>query len=78
VAEVLLQIVGRGKDLRQAVAAPRLHTEGALAVTFERAWPAGQAEALKERGYAVSTGTSATISAVSTADVGGKLVAAMR
>lgn len=64
VAEVLLQLVARGKDLKQAVAAPRMHTEGTLAVSFEKAWSAEPVEELTRRGYGVNTAASATISAV--------------
>jgi gamma-glutamyltranspeptidase/glutathione hydrolase len=78
VAEVLLQLVARGKDLKAAVAAPRMHTEGTLAVSFERAWPAEQTEELKSRGYEVTTGSSATVSAVGKAADSGTFVAAMR
>jgi gamma-glutamyltranspeptidase / glutathione hydrolase len=77
VAEVLLQIVARGKSLAEAVAAPRMHTEGTLDVQFERAWPADSFEELKNRGYKVTTAASATVSAAGK-DAGGKLVSAMR
>jgi gamma-glutamyltranspeptidase/glutathione hydrolase len=77
VAEVLLQLVARGKTLEQAVAAPRLHTEGTLTINPERTWPAEQLEALKQRGYTVTPMASATISAVSTSEMG-RFVTAMR
>ena len=63
VAEVVLQLVARDKSLTEAVAAPRLHTEGTLDVMFEKAWPAAPIEELKKRGYTIATGASATISA---------------
>jgi gamma-glutamyltranspeptidase / glutathione hydrolase len=78
VAEVLLQIVAHGKDLPAAVAAPRLHTEGQLALSFERHWPAEQAAALKDRGYTVTTAASATVSAVGFVDSPVRFVNAMR
>jgi gamma-glutamyltranspeptidase/glutathione hydrolase len=78
VAEVLLQIVARGKSLADAVTAPRMHTEGMLAVQFEKAWPAEQAEELKKRGYVVTTSASATISAAGVGDGAGKFVVAIR
>jgi gamma-glutamyltranspeptidase/glutathione hydrolase len=74
VAEVLLQVVARGKSLADAVSAPRLHTEGQLSVQFERAWPAAPLEVLKQRGYQVSTAASATVSAVEA----GTLAASLR
>jgi gamma-glutamyltranspeptidase/glutathione hydrolase len=76
VFEAVLQLIARGKTLTEAVAAPRMHTEGTLAVSFEKAWPAEQVEAMKARGYTVSTAASATISAA--ANVGGTLEQAMR
>ena len=78
VAEVLLQIVARGKDLAAAVTAPRLHTEGQLALSFEKDWPAAQSAALKDRGYTVTTAASATVSAVGLVDSAGRFVSAMR
>ncbi|HEY2411444.1 MAG TPA: gamma-glutamyltransferase [Pirellulaceae bacterium] len=78
VAEVILQIVARGKSLTEAVAAPRLHTEGMLAVQFEKAWPSAQSDALKTRGYTVTTAPSATVSAAGLSSEPAKFVAAMR
>jgi gamma-glutamyltranspeptidase/glutathione hydrolase len=65
VFEVLLQYVGRGLSLAEAVAAPRLHTEGDLNVLVEKHWPQEQIEQWKKVGYTVSIGASARISAVS-------------
>jgi gamma-glutamyltranspeptidase/glutathione hydrolase len=70
VAEVLLQLVARDKSLADAVRAPRLHTEGTLAVSFEHTWPAEQLGELKNRGYTVSTAASATVSAVGVSAAG--------
>lgn len=78
VAEVLLQLVARGKSLTEAVAAPRMHTEGTLAVTFETAWPAAQVEAMKSRGYSVTTAASATVSAAAIGSNNEGLATAMR
>jgi gamma-glutamyltranspeptidase/glutathione hydrolase len=78
VAEVLLQLVARGKDLSDAVAAPRMHTEGTLAINLERAWPAGHLEELKNRGYNATTAASATVSAVGTIGQPPRFVTAMR
>lgn len=74
VAEVLLQLAFREKPLADAIAAPRLHTEGQLAVSFEKSWPAAAQEELKERGYQITTAASATVSAAEA----GSLAAAMR
>jgi gamma-glutamyltranspeptidase/glutathione hydrolase len=78
VAEVVLQIVARGASLSEAVAAPRMHTEGTLAVEFEKAWPAAAAEELKSRGYTVTTAPNATVSAAGVGNEPGKFIAAMR
>lgn len=65
VFEVLLQYVGRGLSLEQAVAAPRLHTEGDLHVLVEERWPKEQVEKWKKAGYTIAVGPHARISAVS-------------
>jgi gamma-glutamyltranspeptidase/glutathione hydrolase len=78
VAEVLLQLVARGKSLADAIAAPRMHTEGQLALSFEKDWPADQSATLKDRGYTVATAASATVSAVGLAESPGRFVSAMR
>jgi gamma-glutamyltranspeptidase / glutathione hydrolase len=78
VAEVLLQVIARNQSLEGAVAAPRMHTEGTLAVNLERAWSAGHLEELKSRGYSATTAASATVSAVGLVNDGGEFVAAMR
>jgi gamma-glutamyltranspeptidase/glutathione hydrolase len=78
VAEVILQLVARGKTLAEAVAAPRMHTEGMLALQFEKTWAAQQSEELKSRGYTVTTAASATVSAVGLGSDTSKFVAAMR
>jgi gamma-glutamyltranspeptidase/glutathione hydrolase len=65
VFEVLLRYVGRGLSLEEAVAAPRLHTEGDTNVLVEDKWPKEQVEQWKKIGYTVQIGKSALISAVS-------------
>ncbi len=61
---VLAQLVGRGAAPADAIAAPRLHTEGGLALELEAAWPDVDAARFKEMGYTVTRGTSAVVSAV--------------
>ena len=78
VGEVLLQILGRGHDLAQAIAQPRLHTEGTLAVSLEKAWPADSRNDLELRGYKISTAASATVSAVAAGEKPGEYLTAMR
>jgi gamma-glutamyltranspeptidase / glutathione hydrolase len=64
VAGVLAQFVGRAASAEEAVAAPRFHTEGGLAVVLEaRAGEAARDHLLKA-GYTVTTGASASIHAV--------------
>ena len=65
-----------GRRLEPALAVPRLHTEGTLALGVEKSWPIDDAEALRKFGYRVLTQPSAVLSAVARED--GKLVAAMR
>jgi gamma-glutamyltranspeptidase/glutathione hydrolase len=65
VFEVLIRYVGRGLSLEEAVAAPRLHTEGDTKVLVEDNWPHEQVEQWKKIGYTVQIGKSALISAVS-------------
>lgn len=64
VFEVLLALV-QGKSLADSLAAPRLHTEGDLQVTFEPRWPVEDRDACQRLGYTVKTGDSAVVSAVS-------------
>ncbi|MBI3878741.1 MAG: gamma-glutamyltransferase [Verrucomicrobia bacterium] len=74
--EFLTQSVVLGKSLDAAMDAPRVHTEGNATLEFQKEWPVGETEALKEFGYAVKTGTAATLSAVAIED--GVMRAAMR
>lgn len=64
VFEVLLQYVAHGLSLAEAIAAPRLHTEGDLNVLVEKHWPREQIEQWKKVGYTISIGASARISGV--------------
>lgn len=64
VFEVLAEFVARGRSLQEAIAAPRMHTEGDLKVILERQWPGEHAEYLRKVGYTVEQGGSATVSAV--------------
>jgi gamma-glutamyltranspeptidase/glutathione hydrolase len=74
---VLAEFVGRGRSPEDALAAPRLHTEGALAVQLEQAWPDAEAGRLKEAGYTVTRAASAVVSAV-WADAKGEIRGGMR
>jgi gamma-glutamyltranspeptidase/glutathione hydrolase len=65
VFQVLVQYIGRGASLTDAVAAPRLHTEGDLNLTVESKWPEAEVSYLNKVGYAVKNGPSAVVDAVS-------------
>lgn len=66
------------RSLDEAVAAPRVHTEGTAVVDFEPSWPADQRAALAQRGYTVKTSASATLSAVAFEPATGVTRGAMR
>jgi gamma-glutamyltranspeptidase/glutathione hydrolase len=59
--DVLSAFVGRGASLADAVAAPRLHTEGGTRVVMERTWPETHVNYLRRIGYETSTGPSAMV-----------------
>jgi gamma-glutamyltranspeptidase/glutathione hydrolase len=64
-ADVLTQFVVLGNPLAKAVGAPRMHTEGGTAVSFEPSWPAAETEELSRLGYTVNPrGRGAKIGAV--------------
>jgi gamma-glutamyltranspeptidase/glutathione hydrolase len=62
--EILMHFVVLGKPLAASIAAPRLHTEGDATLAFEKSWPATETYGLRQLGYLVKTGGSATMSAV--------------
>jgi gamma-glutamyltranspeptidase/glutathione hydrolase len=64
VFDVLAQYIGRGASLADAVAAPRLNTQGGLDVFAEARWPAAALTGLKKVGYAVKPGSAAVVQAV--------------
>lgn len=63
VFDFLLSLVALGKSPSEAIAAPRLHTEGNLALTLEKSWPAAEVAACRELGFTTTTGPSAILSA---------------
>jgi gamma-glutamyltranspeptidase/glutathione hydrolase len=67
---VLARRIGEGKPLPEAVKAPRLHTEGGLALSAEEGWAA---EELKTIGYAVTKGSVSSLSAIELTRTGDKL-----
>jgi gamma-glutamyltranspeptidase/glutathione hydrolase len=63
--EVLAHFVGRGTTLGEAMATPRLHTEGGLDVAVEAHHPEADVAYLKKVGYVVRKESSAIVHAVS-------------
>jgi gamma-glutamyltranspeptidase/glutathione hydrolase len=61
---ILAQFVGLDASVEEAVAAPRLNTDGNLDLTLERKWPEDETESLKALGYAVKTGVGANAHAM--------------
>ncbi len=76
--DVLAYRVGEGKPLADAVKAPRVHTEGDLALSLEASWPAAVVERFKQAGYAVKTGGGASLSAIERDPKTGELTKAAR
>ena len=66
----LARRVGEGKPLPEAVKAPRLHTEGGLALSAEEGWSADE---LKTIGYTVTKGAVSSLSAIELKRTGDKL-----
>jgi gamma-glutamyltranspeptidase/glutathione hydrolase len=64
VFDVVSSYVARGLSLADAIAAPRLHTEGGMQLTVESRLPAAHVRLLRGIGYKVRIGPSATVHAV--------------
>lgn len=64
VLDVLIYAIVEGRPLADAVAAPRIHTEGDLSLTLEAKWPIGVAARFRELGYRVRIGPGASLNAV--------------
>jgi gamma-glutamyltranspeptidase/glutathione hydrolase len=62
--DLLAYRVGEGRELADAVKAPRLHTEGGLTLSLEAAWPPAVVDHFKKVGYEVKAGPGANLSAV--------------
>lgn len=65
VVDVLLRFAGKSASMQEAVAAPRLHTEGNKTVTLESGWPDATIRYLKSVGYSVARGRVARVDAAS-------------
>jgi gamma-glutamyltranspeptidase/glutathione hydrolase len=61
---VLLHYVGRNASITEAVAAPRLHTEGNLDLMLEPSWPEADAASWRQLGYTIQRGLGATVHAI--------------
>ena len=61
---ILAQFIGLGASIDDAVAAPRLHTDGNLDLTLERKWSEAEADLLKKIGYNVKQGNGANAHAI--------------
>jgi gamma-glutamyltranspeptidase/glutathione hydrolase len=78
VLDVLLARIGQGRSLAEAVAAPRLHTEGDTNLALEATWPAAEVKRLKEIGYTTRVGPGAVLHAIERDPRTGTLAAAGR
>jgi gamma-glutamyltranspeptidase/glutathione hydrolase len=76
--DVLSHYVCSEATLEEAIAAPRLHTEGNLEVRLESNWPPAEANYLKTLGYVVQSGASARVSAAAFDPKTGKCRSAAR
>jgi gamma-glutamyltranspeptidase/glutathione hydrolase len=76
--DVLSYRLFAGRSLVEAVKAPRLHTEGGLALTLEAAWPAPVKDHFKAIGYEVKTGPGANLNAIERDPTSGELRTAAR
>jgi gamma-glutamyltranspeptidase/glutathione hydrolase len=65
VTNVLLEYVGRGAGMPDAVAAPRLHTEGTKAVVLQGDWPETTTSYLAAAGYSIRKGPVSRVDAAS-------------
>src|SRR5206468_12606092 len=57
--DVLTHFITVKASLDEAIAAPRLLTEGTLDLTLDNTWPSGDAEFLQTLGYTVKSGVGA-------------------
>ncbi len=78
VFDVVTAAVARQQPLREAIAAPRLHTEGGLPMLMERTWPEAHVAYMRRIGYQVQLAGSAFVSAVTRDSRTGELGKASR
>jgi gamma-glutamyltranspeptidase/glutathione hydrolase len=65
IIDVLTHYVGLDKSMEEAVAAPRLNTEGGMDLRLEQDWPQAEKDYFKSLGYKIETGKGAFLSAAS-------------
>lgn len=71
--QVLLQLLANGRELNDAVHAPRIHTEGGLDLHVEKGIPKGDIDYMRQIGYKIAPPIGAFVSAVEyTADKEGR------
>ncbi len=75
---VLLGRIGQKQTLGQALAAPRMHTDGSREVLLEAGWPAEEVKRLGEIGFVVKRGPGAVVHAIERDGTTGALTAAGR
>ena len=63
--DVLTHYIALGASLDDAIAAPRLHTEGNLHLRMEPRWPAADVEYFKVLGYTLESANSANVQTLS-------------
>ncbi|MBI1357141.1 MAG: twin-arginine translocation signal domain-containing protein [Acidobacteria bacterium] len=78
VLSVLLDYSREGSSVQQAVAAPRMHVEGGLAVGLDEPWEQAARDRLTEIGYTVSKASVAVASAVGLDPASGEWATAER
>jgi gamma-glutamyltranspeptidase/glutathione hydrolase len=64
VFDTLFNIIVDGQKLEEAVARPRLHTEGGLAIHAERGRPETEIQYLKQTGYTIAGPQQCYVAAV--------------
>jgi gamma-glutamyltranspeptidase/glutathione hydrolase len=64
VFDVLTRYAGRDQSLEEAIAAPRLHTEGGTSLIVEAKTPSTDVDYLEKIGYRAASGGAAIIQAV--------------
>ncbi len=62
--DVLAQLVGHGRSLTEAYAAPRLHTEGDARLELGKGWSETDVEYLKLAGYTIASGNGANLNGI--------------